>query len=189
MKSVLMCLTLIMLACTAAACATASRSAAGRGAASAELRDAKGNVVGSAALTEYRGGVRASFESRGLAPGSHGVHVHAVGACDPPDFKSAGDHFNPHGRQHGTENPQGPHAGDLPNLNVGEDGTGRLEVTTGLFTLGGGEASLFDADGSALVVHAGEDDLKTDPSGNSGDRIACGEIREIRTSESGRAGY
>lgn len=189
MMLVRMHLTLVVLACTAAACATASRSAAGRGAASAELRDAKGNVVGSAALTEYRGGVRVSLESRGISPGSHGVHVHAVGACDTPDFKSAGDHFNPHGRRHGTENPQGPHAGDLPNLHVGSEGTGRLVATTALFTLTEDGASLFDADGSALVVHAGEDDLKTDPSGNSGDRIACGEIREIRTSESGRAGY
>jgi Cu-Zn family superoxide dismutase len=97
-----------------------------------------------------------------------------VGKCDAPDFTSAGPHFNPTGKQHGALNPQGSHAGDLPNLNVGPDGTGRLETATEQITLGPGATSLWDADGSALVVHAAPDDFTTDPTGNAGGRIACG---------------
>lgn len=104
-------------------------------------------------------------EAEGLAPGVHGIHLHAVGRCDGPDFKSAGGHWNPAGRQHGHDNPQGAHLGDLPNLSVGSDGRG-----TASFTVDGDMA---DADGTSLVIHADPDDNKTDPSGNSGARIAC----------------
>jgi len=145
-------------------------------AATAELRDASGREVGSARFTQDAGGVRVLLEVHGLPSGPKGVHVHETGSCEPPDFKSAGGHFNPEGKQHGFDNPQGPHAGDLPNIEVGEDGGGRLDATDERITLGSGEASLFDADGSALVVHAGPDDYKSDPAGNSGDRIACGPI-------------
>jgi Cu-Zn family superoxide dismutase len=116
------------------------------------------------------------LEARGVPPGLHGFHIHAVGKCDPPDFSSAGQHFNPTGKQHGALNPAGSHAGDLPNLNVGPDGVGRLETTTEQITLGTGPTSVWDADGSALVLHAAPDDFKTDPTGNAGARIACGVI-------------
>lgn len=115
---------------------------------------------------------------RGLPTGNHGIHIHAVGRCDPPDFMSAGAHFNPTNRQHGLQNPNSPHASDLPNLQVGADGTGRLDALDRDVTLASGANSLFDADGSALVIHAGEDDNMTDPAGNSGGRIARGIIRD-----------
>jgi Cu-Zn family superoxide dismutase len=142
----------------------------------ADLEDARGRRVGVATFDEVAGGVRIVVEVRGLTPGEHGVHIHEVGRCEPPTFASAGGHFNPEQRQHGLENPAGPHAGDLPNLAVAADGTGRLETTTGRITLGGGPASIFDGDGSALVVHAARDDMRTDPTGNSGARAACGVI-------------
>ncbi|MBI4638016.1 MAG: superoxide dismutase family protein [Candidatus Rokubacteria bacterium] len=144
--------------------------------ATAELRNASGQVVGTATLTEVSGGVRMVLEMRGMAAGPKGVHVHEIGACEPPAFTSAGGHFNPHGRQHGTLNPQGPHAGDLPNITIAADGTGRLETMTDRVTLGSGPTSLFDANGSAIVAHAGPDDFRTDPTGNSGGRAACGVI-------------
>jgi superoxide dismutase, Cu-Zn family len=105
-------------------------------------------------------------QAKGLPPGIHGIHLHSVGRCDGPDFKSAAAHWNPKDKQHGHENPMGAHLGDLPNLNVGADGTG-----TASFTIGA--QPLDDADGTSLVIHAKPDDYKTDPSGNSGDRIAC----------------
>jgi superoxide dismutase, Cu-Zn family len=142
----------------------------------AELRNAGGQVVGAATFTQVGNAVRVLLEVQGLPPGVKGLHVHAVGKCEGPDFASAGAHFNPQGRQHGALNPQGPHAGDLPAITVGADGKGRLESTTELLGLGGGASSVFDADGSALVVHAAPDDFRTDPTGNSGARIACGVI-------------
>jgi Cu-Zn family superoxide dismutase len=144
--------------------------------AQAELRNAAGQVVATAAFTQVGGALRVLVEAQGLPPGVKGVHIHAVGKCDPPDFTSAGSHFNPAGKQHGALNPQGPHAGDLPNLDVGADGRGRLESTTEMVTLRSAPNSVFDADGSALVIHAAADDFKTDPTGNSGARIACGVI-------------
>jgi Cu-Zn family superoxide dismutase len=149
---------------------------AGETAATAELRTASGASVGTANFTQVGNVVRVVLEARGLTPGLHGVHIHAVGKCDPPDFTTAGSHFNPGTKQHGALNSQGSHAGDLPNLNVGPDGNGRLETATEQITLGSGAASVWDADGSALVVHAAPDDFKTDPTGNSGARVACGVI-------------
>jgi Cu-Zn family superoxide dismutase len=145
-------------------------------AATAELRDSNGQAVGTATLTEVTGGVRIVLDARGLPPGVKSVHIHEVGRCDPPGFTSAGGHFNPARRQHGLMNPQGPHAGDLPNITIAPDGTGRLETMNEHITLGAEPNSLLDADGSALVVHAAPDDFMTDPTGNSGARIACGVI-------------
>jgi Cu-Zn family superoxide dismutase len=102
-----------------------------------------------------------------------------VGKCEPPDFASAAGHFNPEGKKHGLLSPQGPHAGDLPNLPVAADGTGQLNYVARGVTLGSGSGSLFDADGTAVVIHAGPDDHKTDPAGNSGARIACGVIQKV----------
>jgi len=112
----------------------------------------------------------------GLPPGPHGAHLHAVGRCDPPDFSSAGPHWNPTNRQHGTDNPAGPHMGDMPNLTAAQDGSGTIDFTVRGATMQGGQQALLDADGAALVIHADADDYRTDPSGNSGGRIACAVI-------------
>jgi len=140
----------------------------------ADLKDPQGQSVGTARFIQVGNAVRIVLDAKGLPAGPHGVHVHTVGKCDPPDFNSAGGHFNPLDKQHGALNPQGSHAGDLPNLTVAADGSGRMETTTEQLTLGSGPTSIWDADGSALVVHAAADDFKTDPTGNSGARIACG---------------
>lgn len=146
----------------------------------AELYDAQGELVGLAFLAqETAQTVRVTIQVEGLAPGRHGVHIHEIGRCEPPDFASAGGHFNPSGQPHGLENPEGPHAGDLPNLTVAEDGTGWLEAETRWVSLTPGPTSLFDADGSALVIHTDPDDQRTDPSGSSGARIACGVLERI----------
>jgi Cu-Zn family superoxide dismutase len=149
--------------------------------AAATLRNAAGKEVGQAAFVATRDGVRVQLVVSGLAPGKHGVHLHAVGRCDAPDFTSAGGHFNPAERQHGLKNPKGAHAGDLPNLVVGKDGKGKLVFNARGASLGGeGKASLLGPQGSALVVHAGPDDEKSDPAGNSGARIACGVVERPR---------
>ncbi|MEG3088678.1 superoxide dismutase family protein [Sphingomonas sp. PB4P5] len=143
---------------------------AGGARAAAMLRTADGADVGMASASEVAGGLRFTIDARGMPQGTHGAHVHMTGRCDAPDFTTAGGHWNPTAMKHGTMNPQGPHEGDLPNLIIGTDGRGTLGITIPGATLAG----LLDADGSALVVHAAADDLMTDPSGNSGARIACG---------------
>jgi Cu-Zn family superoxide dismutase len=140
------------------------------------LKDASGRVVGSAVFLQESNGVRILLDVKGLAPGTKAVHIHDVGQCTPPSFESAGPHFNPTKAEHGLENRKGPHAGDLPNITVDETGHGHLEFTNSRVTLKTGSTSLFDENGSALVVHAGQDDMRTDPAGNSGARIACGVI-------------
>ena len=144
------------------------------GEARADARDPAGRSIASATASTVANGIRVRVEANGLAPGSYGVHVHAVGRCDAPGFESAGPHWNPANRQHGTQNPAGPHMGDLPNLLVGADGQGSFEMTIADARLSGGGSAMLDADGAAIVVHAGPDDYRTDPSGNSGSRIACG---------------
>ncbi|VWX58006.1 superoxide dismutase family protein [Sphingorhabdus sp. 109] len=119
-------------------------------------------------------GLLVNITAKGLPPGPHGVHIHETGKCEAPDFKSAGGHWNPSDKQHGFDNPQGAHAGDFFNLDIGADGSGALEATISGASLSDGENPLLDADGAAFVVHAGPDDLKTDPSGESGGRLACG---------------
>ena len=161
----------------AAACASAQGGAnGGEGAASARLLDAQGVQIGEVELEQEGNGVEVEIRVSGLTPGVHGVHFHAVGTCTGPDFMSAGGHFNPGQRQHGFDNPQGFHAGDLRNLEVGANGRGVIEFQTPNVSLGTGPTSLLDADGTAIVVHATADDFRTDPSGNSGARIACGVV-------------
>jgi superoxide dismutase, Cu-Zn family len=147
--------------------------------ASATLQDSSGRQVGTIRLTDAgASGVVVDASVDGLAAGQHGIHFHAVGQCVAAGaFSSAGGHANPTNRKHGLENPDGPHAGDLPNLVVGADQRGTLRVTTPRVTLGSGAGSLLDADGTAVVVHATQDDQRTDPAGNSGARVACGVVR------------
>ncbi len=146
--------------------------------ATATLADAGGKRVGTASFTPTEEGVRVKVRVSGLPPGEHGIHIHTFGKCDAPDFKSAGGHFNPTGKKHGLENPQGAHVGDLPNLTVGEDGKGKAAFIAKGATLGEGPGSLFGPEGTALVIHAGKDDGKTDPAGDSGARVACGVIKK-----------
>jgi Cu-Zn family superoxide dismutase len=143
---------------------------------SAELKDKDGRSVGMATFHEVPDGVLVSVEVKGISPGLHAIHIHAAGKCEGPAFTSAGGHFNPGQRKHGLKSPEGPHAGDMPNMYVAKDGVGRFEVLNDNITLKSGSGSVFDADGSALVVHAGVDDYVTDPAGNAGDRVACGVI-------------
>ena len=164
---------LILVALSLAGCAGLGMQSSDN-AAVADVKNAAGQPVGTARFTQAGSVVRILVDAKGLPPGPYAVHVHAVGKCDPPDFASAGPHFNPLNKQHGALDPQGSHAGDLPNITVAPDGTGRMETTTEQLSLGSGPSSVFDADGSALIVHAAADDFKTDPTGNSGARIACG---------------
>lgn len=143
--------------------------------ASAVLTDASGRVVARADLRQASHALAVHVEAAGLAAGTYGMHLHAVGRCEPPTFASAGSHWNPTAHQHGRDNPAGMHLGDLPNLVVGADGRGVIDFQVPSATLSGaGPAALLDADGAAIVVHAQADDYRTDPSGNSGTRIACG---------------
>ena len=164
------------LVLTLAGCAAMTQPAITDNTAVAELRDAKGQPAGVATLTQVAGGVRIIIETRRMPPGPRGAHIHEVGKCDAPQFTTAGEHFNPGKKQHGTLNPQGAHAGDLPNMTIAADGTGRLETVTERVTLGAGANSLFGAGGSSIIVHGSPDDFKTDPTGNTGARIACGVI-------------
>lgn len=170
-------LPLLLLALAACHTATSARGASRH--ASATLVDAGGRTVGTVQLAERAtGGVTLTGTLAGLPAGPHGIHLHAVGRCDAAgSFAGAGGHFNPGGRKHGLESPDGPHAGDLPGIVAGADGRATLNAVARSVTLGEGPGSLLDADGSALVVHAAADDQRTDPSGNSGARIACGVVK------------
>ncbi len=162
--------TLALAACTKTEEVAVGSPTAGGARATASLRTGTGQDVGRATATEVAGGIRYTLDVKGLPAGIHGAHIHTTGRCDRPDFTTAGGHWNPTTMKHGSMNPQGPHEGDLPNLTIGSDGRGTLGATVPGATMAG----LLDADGAAIVVHAGPDDLMSDPAGNSGGRIACG---------------
>lgn len=145
-------------------------------AAEAELRKPSGETVGTVKLTPASQGVQISLDVFNLSPGVHAFHIHGVGKCEPPDFKSAGGHFNPEGKEHGLKNPKGPHAGDMENFEVGADGAAHVEVLNTRVTLGEGKNSLFQPGGTAFVIHEKADDERSDPAGNAGARVACGVI-------------
>jgi Cu-Zn family superoxide dismutase len=148
-----------------------------------QMKDAQGNSVGTITISESRTGSKGTgvglkLDLHGLPPGTHGIHFHQAAKCDGPDFKSAGPHFNPDGKKHGLQNPDGHHAGDMMNFTVTEKGAAKVKMTDSDVVLGDGSNShsLFSNGGTALVIHADADDMKTDPSGNSGARIACGVV-------------
>lgn len=178
MNRLLAAITILVLP-TVSACAGMGEPAR-RTVATATLLDADGAVMGNAVLATVGDRVDFMANASGLRAGSvHGMHLHAVGRCEPRDFKSAGGHLNPAGRQHGTMNPQGSHLGDLPNLSVGADGAGAASV----LLEGAADdvlGQVFDADGTAIVLHADPDDYRADPSGNSGARILCGVFARTR---------
>ena len=173
MKNAIPILTLLVL--TAGAAPGAAQFAKGG---KAELRDSEGKVVGTAQLKVVNEGVQVSVQVAGIPAGTYAFHIHSVGKCEAPTFESAGAHFNPGGKKHGLMNPDGPHAGDLPNISVEADGKGNTEVVNTHFTLGAGTNSVFHPGGTAMVIHEKADDGKTDPAGGAGRRIACGVIEK-----------
>lgn len=167
----------LAFAAASAGCSTLRTAADRVASTTVDFVDPSGATRGSGLLwQDPLGVVHVDLQLIGLPPGTHGIHFHAAGRCDG-DFTSAGAHYNPMNRRHGLNAPDGPHAGDAPNLTAGADGHARVQFTTDRVTLTGGPVTLADSDGTALVLHASADDQVTDPSGNSGARIACGVVR------------
>ena len=164
------------IAITAAFVISSALSAAAQKPVKVEMHDGMGNSVGTAELSAAPKGVSIKLDLKGLTPGDHGIHIHGVAKCEGPAFASAGGHLNPDMKHHGLMNPEGPHAGDMPNFTVKPSGMAKVTLENPRVTLTEGDHSVFADGGTALVIHAKADDLKSDPAGNAGDRIACGVI-------------
>ena len=174
---------LIVGMCTALAAAAGLAVAAQGGPATntvtVNLNNAQGQPVGTATITQRGSGIQIAYDFKNLTPGEHALHIHLAAKCEGPAFTTAGGHFNPEMKKHGLQNPEGPHAGDMNNFTVTANGTAKGTATDPRVTLATGANSVFANGGTALVIHAGPDDMKTDPAGNAGDRIACGTIMNM----------
>ena len=141
-----------------------------------DIKDAKGASIGMAMISAKDGGIAIDLDVKGLTPGEHAIHIHSVAKCEGPGFTTAGPHFNPATKKHGLQSPDGPHAGDMMNFTVAANGTAKVTVANKAVTMADGANSIYANGGTALMIHATADDMKTDPGGAAGDRIACGVI-------------
>jgi Cu-Zn family superoxide dismutase len=164
------------LAITAALVVSSAFSVAAAKSVKVEMKDAMGKSIGTAELSAAPKGVKIRLNLKDLPAGEHAIHVHATPKCEGPAFTSAGGHLNPDMKHHGLDNPEGPHAGDMPNFTVAANGTSKATVVAPGVTMGDDPHSIFTNGGTALVIHAAPDDMKSDPAGNAGARIACGVI-------------
>jgi Cu-Zn family superoxide dismutase len=169
---------LVLVLLPALLCASVAFGQGAPKAAHADIVNVQGQNIGTAKILPAKKGVKIEVNVSQLPPGQHGIHVHAVGKCEGPAFTTAGGHLNPDTKKHGKDNPEGPHAGDLLMIDVKADGTAKATLLDTMVTLGDGANSLFHDGGTAIVIHEKEDDYKTDPTGNSGGRIACGVIQK-----------
>ncbi|MCR2806557.1 superoxide dismutase family protein [Paenibacillus soyae] len=178
MKKILILSTAALLAGSLTIGSAKAEESAGAGELLVPIINGKGEQIGNATLMQRNDKVVINVEAKGLTPGAHGIHFHAEGKCETPDFTSAGAHFNPHEKKHGFKNPEGFHSGDLPNIQVKADGTVNAKLQSEAVSLKPGKPnSLLKAGGTALIIHEKADDYVTDPSGNSGGRIACAVIK------------
>jgi Cu-Zn family superoxide dismutase len=169
---------LVLVFLPALLCSAAAFGQSAPKSAHADIVNGQGQSIGTAKILSAKKGVKIEVSVSQLPPGKHGVHIHTVGKCEGPAFTTAGGHLNPDTKKHGKDNPEGPHAGDLLMIDVKANGTAKATLLDTMVTLGDGPNSLFHDGGTAIVIHEKEDDYKTDPTGNSGGRIACGVIQK-----------